>query len=110
MENGRKVCTALLLVFAAFSVVAAGQGENAGVTAICGVVTLLRQIAGAVAMVMLSYAGVAFMTSSSDPSKHKEAKTMLEYVILGIIVVIMAAYVVGKLFAGVNPVTDCSWV
>ncbi len=109
MRNMKLVCTVMLVLFAALNIAAAAD-PNAGITAICGVVTLLRQIAGAVAMVMLSYSGVAFMTSSSDPAKHREAKTMLEYVILGIIVVIMAAYVVGKLFAGVNPVTDCPWV
>jgi hypothetical protein len=80
--------------------------------AICPVITLIRQIGVFIAIVMLSWAGISFMTSGSDPMKHKEAEKKLEYVIIGILILIMAFYIVARMFAGVNVLSggDCPWV
>jgi len=80
--------------------------------ALCPVITLLRQVGVFVAIVMLSWAGISFMTSGSDPLKHKEAQKRLEYVIIGVLILIMAFYIVAKMFAGVNVLSggDCPWV
>lgn len=78
---------------------------------LCPVITILRQIGVFVAIVMLSWAGISFMTSGSDPMKHKEAEKRLEYVIIGVLILIMAFYIVAKMFAGVNVLSggDCPW-
>ncbi|NYZ78826.1 hypothetical protein H0N99_01630 [Candidatus Micrarchaeota archaeon] len=80
--------------------------------ALCPIITLVRQIGVFVAIVMLSWAGISFMTSGSDPMKHKEAEKRLEYVITGILILIMAFYIVARMFAGVNVLSggDCLWV
>lgn len=80
--------------------------------ALCPVVTLVRQIGVFVAIVMLSWAGISFMTSGSDPMKHKEAEKKLEYVIIGVLILIMAFYIVARMFGGVNVLSggDCPWV
>jgi type IV secretory pathway VirB2 component (pilin) len=80
--------------------------------ALCPLITLVRQIGVFVAVVMLSYAGISFMTSGSDPMKHKEAEKRLEYVIIGILILIMAFYIVARMFSGVNVLSggDCPWV
>jgi hypothetical protein len=80
--------------------------------ALCPVITLLRQVGVFVAIIMLSWAGISFMTSGSDPLKHKEAQKRLEYVIIGILILIMAFYIVTRMFAGVNVLSggDCPWV
>ena len=81
-------------------------------TTLCPLVTLVRQIGVFVAIVMLSWAGISFMTSGSDPMKHKEAEKRLEYVIIGILILVMAFYIVARMFAGVNVLSggDCPWV
>lgn len=104
-----KVVLAGILVLVVAVGVFAADPANTGIAAVCNVVTLIRQVAAVVAIAALTYAGMAFMTSASDPSKHKEAKTMLEYVILGIVVVVMAYYIVSKVFAGSLPINDCPW-
>jgi hypothetical protein len=78
--------------------------------ALCPIITLVRQIGVFVAIIMLCMAGISFMTSGSDPMKHKEAEKRLEYVIIGILVLIMAFYIVAKMF-GVNALSggDCPW-
>lgn len=79
---------------------------------LCPIVTLVREVGVFVAIIMLSWAGISFMTSGSDPMKHKEAEKRLEYVIIGILVLIMAFYIVAKMFAGVNVLSggDCPWI
>lgn|GEM_PF-2710574 len=81
-------------------------------TNICPIVTLLRQVGAFVAIVMLSWAGIGFMTSGTDPIKHGEAQKRLEHVIMGILVILFAFYIVAKLFAGVSVLTggDCPWI
>jgi type IV secretory pathway VirB2 component (pilin) len=93
-------------------IVSAQQASTSPREALCPVIALVRQIGVFVAIVMLSWAGISFMTSGSDPMKHKEAEKRLEYVIIGILILIMAFYIVARMFGGVNVLSggDCPWV
>ena len=101
-----------LLLLLWLGIVSAQQATVTPRDALCPVITLLRQIGVFVAIIMLSWAGISFMTSGSDPMKHKEAQKRLEYVFIGILILIMAFYIVAKMFAGVNVLSggDCPWV
>jgi len=92
--------------------IASAQQTTTARDALCPVITLVRQVGVFVAIVMLSWAGVSFMTSGSDPLKHKEAEKRLEYVIIGILILLMAFYIVARMFANVNVLSggDCPWV
>ncbi len=99
-----------LLILLLLGIVSAQEATDVRTT-LCPLVTLVRQIGVFIAIVMLSWAGISFMTSGSDPMKHKEAEKRLEYVIIGILILIMAFYIVVKMF-GVNVLSggDCPWV
>ena len=101
----------ILLILLVLGVASAQQTALSPRDALCPVVTLLRQVGVFVAIVMLSWAGVSFMTSGSDPLKHKEAQKRLEYVIIGILILLMAFYIVARMFANVNVLSggDCPW-
>ncbi|QLJ52385.1 MAG: hypothetical protein Sv326_0210 [Candidatus Fermentimicrarchaeum limneticum] len=101
-----------LLLLLWLGIASAQQATVTPRDALCPVITLLRQIGVFVAIIMLSWAGISFMTSGNDPMKHKEAQNRLEYVFIGILILIMAFYIVAKMFAGVNVLSggDCPWV
>ncbi len=102
----------VLLLLLVLGIVSAQVASTDVRTTLCPLVTLVRQIGVFIAIVMLSYAGISFMTSGSDPMRHKEAEKRLEYVIIGILILIMAFYIVARMFAGVNVLSggDCPWV
>ena len=101
----------VLLLLLMFGLVYADTSADVRTT-LCPLITIVRQIGVFIAIVMLSWAGISFMTSGSDPMKHKEAEKRLEYVLTGILILIMAFYIVARMFAGVNVLSggDCPWV
>lgn len=58
------------------------------------VVNLLSYIAGAVAVIMVIVAGFKYMTAAGDASKVASAKTTLIYAIIGIIIIVLAQFIV----------------
>mgnify|MGYP001600803678 CR=1 FL=1 len=57
----------------------------------------IKYIASVVAAIFLLYAGIAYMTSGSDPKKRDEAKNIAAYVIIGLIIIWAAPLIVGLL-------------
>jgi hypothetical protein len=102
----------VLLLVLLLGLVSAQQTSISARDTLCPVITLIRQVGVFVAVIMLSWAGISFMTSGSDPMKHKEAEKRLEYVIIGMLVLLLAFYIVARMFAGVNVLSggDCPWV
>ncbi len=58
------------------------------------IVNLLSYIAGALAVIMIIVSGYKYMTAAGDSSKVASAKTTLIYAIIGIIIVVLAQFIV----------------
>ena len=58
------------------------------------VYNLVKYVASVIAVVILLFAGLTYMTSGSDPGKREKAKNMAMYVIIGLIVIWAAPLVV----------------
>ncbi|MCF7861837.1 pilin [Candidatus Woesearchaeota archaeon] len=54
----------------------------------------VKYAATVLAVVVLLFAGVSYMTSGSDPRKREQAKSMAMYVIIGLIVIWAAPLIV----------------
>lgn len=58
------------------------------------VISVLLFIVGAVAVVMIIFSGIQYVTSSGDPARVKKAKDTLIYSIVGLVVAILAFAIV----------------
>jgi type IV secretory pathway VirB2 component (pilin) len=58
------------------------------------VYNLVKYVATAIAVVVLLFAGITYITSGDDPGKREKAKSMAMYVIIGLIVIWAAPLVV----------------
>jgi len=56
---------------------------------------LVKYSATVLAVVVLLFAGVTYMTSGSNPGKREQAKNMTMYVIIGLVVIWAAPLLVG---------------
>ncbi len=55
---------------------------------------LVKYSATVLAVVVLLFAGVTYMTSGSNPAKREQAKNMVMYVVIGLIVIWIAPLIV----------------
>lgn len=55
---------------------------------------LVKYSATVLAVVVLLFAGVTYMTSGSNPAKREQAKNMVTYVVIGLIVIWIAPLLV----------------
>ena len=60
---------------------------------------LVKYIATAIAVIVLLFAGITYMTSGGDPKKRDTGKHMATYVIIGLIVIWAAPLVVNFVVA-----------
>ena len=60
---------------------------------------LVKYIATAIAVIVLLFAGISYMTSGGDPKKRDTAKHMATYVIVGLVVIWAAPLVVNFVIA-----------
>ena len=58
---------------------------------------LVKYVSTVVAGIFLLYAGIAYMSSGSDPRKRDQAKSIGMYVVIGLIIIWAAPIVVGLL-------------
>jgi len=56
---------------------------------------LIKYSASILAVVVLLFAGLSYMTSGSNPGKREKAKSMTMYVIIGLLVIWAAPLIVG---------------
>lgn len=71
-----------------------GSGGSVVPKLIGGVLNVLSIIVGILSVIMVVVAGLKFMTSGGDPAKVSSAKTMLVYVVVGIVVVVLSQGIV----------------
>jgi type IV secretory pathway VirB2 component (pilin) len=55
---------------------------------------LVKYFASAIAVVVLVFAGINYITSGNDPGKREQAKNMLMYVVIGLLVIWLAPLIV----------------
>jgi type IV secretory pathway VirB2 component (pilin) len=55
---------------------------------------LVKYFATTVAVIVLLFAGLTYMTAGSNPAKREQAKNMIMYVVIGLIVIWVAPLVV----------------
>ena len=55
---------------------------------------LVKYISTAIAVLVLLFAGISYVTSGSDPSKRENAKSMISYVLIGLVIIWAAPLVV----------------
>ncbi|VVB79036.1 TrbC/VIRB2 family protein [uncultured archaeon] len=55
---------------------------------------MVKYFASAIAVVVLLFAGITYITSGNDPGKREQAKNMAMYVVIGLIVIWLAPLIV----------------
>ena len=60
---------------------------------------LVKYVATAIAVIVMLFAGITYMTSGGDPKKRDTAKHMATYVVIGLIVIWAAPLVVNFVVA-----------
>ena len=58
------------------------------------IISILFWIIGILAVIVIIYAGITFITAAGNPSKVAQAKTMIIYAVIGIAVAILAYAIV----------------
>ena len=58
---------------------------------------LVKYAATVIATLILVFAGIVYMTSGADVAKREQAKNMVTYVVIGLIVIWAAPYLVNLL-------------
>jgi hypothetical protein len=81
---------------------AAGCQDTEGVESIVGnIINAIIYIIAIVAVVMIVFAGQRYSVSQGDPGKVKQAKDMILYSVIGLVVAILAYALVNFILAGV---------
>lgn len=106
----QKIAIAFLLVLIMMPLVSAID-FNSGISAedkatfdeilepIMRIYNLVKYAATAIAVLILLFSGISYMTSGSDPKKRDNAKNMAMYVIIGLIIIWVAPLVVNFIIA-----------
>ena len=58
------------------------------------IISILFWIIGILAVIVIIYAGITFITAAGNPSKVAQAKTMIIYAVIGLVVAILAYAIV----------------
>ena len=88
--------------------VAVATGATAGVvsaqTAICTILSniqlLLMAIAGGIGIVVITLQGIKWAGSAEDPGARKQAKQGIIHAVIGLIIVMLAVWIVVIVFSG----------
>ena len=82
----------------------ATEGVISAETAICTILAniqmLLMAIAGGIGIVVITLQGIKWAGSAEDPGARKQAKQGIIHAIVGLVIVLVAVWVVGLIFTG----------
>ena len=86
----------LLLVFSQITLVAAASDSDFEeiLRPLTTIYNLVKYAATVIAGLVMLFAGITYISSGSDPGKREKAKSMVMYVIIGLVVIWAAPFVV----------------
>lgn len=97
----------VFLVFVQFSSAQAAVGTaltqaiwNYVKPVVCGIFVGFTLIGGSIASVMVIYAGIKYLTAADDPAARKNSKDMITHAMIGIILILMANFIVATVTQG----------
>ncbi|MBI5177450.1 TrbC/VirB2 family protein [Candidatus Micrarchaeota archaeon] len=61
---------------------------------LCQVVSLVRYVAGAIAILAFAILGIQFMTVGSNPMAREDIKTKMGYIAIGMFLILISNYIV----------------
>jgi hypothetical protein len=102
----KKVLIAGLLLLFLVGMVAAtsSTGVMSATTAICKILSniqlLLMAIAGGIGIVVITLQGIKWAGSAEDPGARKQAKQGIIHAVIGLIIVMLAVWIVMIVFTG----------
>ena len=71
------------------------SGDSKDATSIAkNIISILLWVVGIASVIVIIYAGITFIISAGNPSKISQAKTMLTYAVVGLVVAILAYAIV----------------
>jgi TRAP-type C4-dicarboxylate transport system permease small subunit len=70
------------------------KADDALTAQISNIVSVLLYLAGAIAVLVIIYGGIRYVTSTGDASRIKAAKDTILYAVVGLIVAILANAIV----------------
>jgi hypothetical protein len=92
------------LVILALIGLAAATGRESAAGVICRVLNniqwLLFMITGGIGIVVIALQGIKWAGSAEDPGARKSAKQGIIHAVIGMIIVLIAVWVVGLVFSG----------
>lgn len=71
------------------------------------VVNILSVLAGTLAVIMIILAGMKYITAAGDSSKITSAKNTLVYAIIGIVIVVLAQFIVQFVIGKTSSAVQC---
>jgi type IV secretory pathway VirB2 component (pilin) len=92
----KKKTTAILLLLAEYARAQSASQRLGDILAtyLCNLTSAVKNIAGVIAVFVLVAAGLKWVWSREDPGERKQAKTLIENVLTGLIVILAAGGIV----------------
>lgn len=78
------------------------KGENVDSTNVESIMTIIFQIAGAVALLVIVIAGLRYTFSQGDPSATAKAKNAIIYALVGLVISLLGFSIVRFVVRGVS--------
>jgi formate-dependent nitrite reductase membrane component NrfD len=98
----KKLLSILLVLAVAAFVSAQSSGVSSATSAICQVLSniqwMLYMIAAGVGVVVITLQGIKWTGSAEDPGARKQAKQGIIHAVVGLLIVLMAVWIVGLVF------------
>jgi hypothetical protein len=98
-----KKLLSILLVLALAAFASAQSGASSATSAICQVLAniqwMLFMIAAGVGVVVITLQGIKWVGSAEDPGARKQAKQGIIHAVVGLIIVLLAVWIVGLVFS-----------
>ena len=93
-DKGRIVALWLFLLISQIALISASDNFAEILQPLTTIYNLVKYSATVIAGIVMLFAGIAYITSGSDPMKRENAKNMIMYVIIGLMVIWAAPFVV----------------